>query len=284
MALTDNLAAYWPLNEASGSALDAHGSNDLTETSGTIAATTGKITGARDFEAGDTEYFEIADNADVSTGDVDFTITAWVRAESKDGNMVIVGKDTNTSGNREYNLFYRGTDRFSFEVFSATDSGTVLDASSFGSPSTGTWYFVVAWYDATANTMNIQVNNGTVNSTSKSTLQASGSSVFRIGARNFSGGEAYWDGLICEVGLWKRVLTSDERTELYNSGNGLSYDDFGGGGGITGDFDVIGGAGYVTCAGSPGVLLVNNGVGTVDWDGTAGTFPVDDGFGYVEIS
>lgn len=230
MALTDSLVSYWKLDEASGNAIDAHGTNDLTETGGTIAATTGKINGCRDFEDIDTEYFEIADNADVSTGDIDFTFAAWVNLESKGANRIIIGKDLNTSGNREYNLYFSDTaDRFRFELFSATDSGTNLSADSLGSPSLATWYFIVAWYDATANTMNIQVNDGTVDSTSKATLQASGSAAFRIGARAYPTIEDYWDGLIDEVGFWKRVLTSGERTQLYNSGSGLSYDNFAGG-------------------------------------------------------
>lgn len=31
------------------------------------------------------------------------------------------------------------------------------------------------------------------------------------------------DGIIDEIGIWSRVLTYDEVQELYNSGNGLSY-------------------------------------------------------------
>ena len=31
------------------------------------------------------------------------------------------------------------------------------------------------------------------------------------------------DGRLDQVGVWKRVLTADERTWLYNSGNGRSY-------------------------------------------------------------
>ena len=31
------------------------------------------------------------------------------------------------------------------------------------------------------------------------------------------------DGLIDEVGLWRRVLTPAERTTLYNCGAGLTY-------------------------------------------------------------
>lgn len=49
MAIIDNLVSYWKLDEASGNALDAHGSNTLIETSGAIAAAGGKINGARDF-------------------------------------------------------------------------------------------------------------------------------------------------------------------------------------------------------------------------------------------
>ena len=33
----------------------------------------------------------------------------------------------------------------------------------------------------------------------------------------------YFNGLIDEVGIWNRALTSDEITKLYNNGNGLTY-------------------------------------------------------------
>ena len=36
---TDQLVAFWPLDEASGDAVDSYGSNDLTE-NGTVSATT----------------------------------------------------------------------------------------------------------------------------------------------------------------------------------------------------------------------------------------------------
>ena len=34
------------------------------------------------------------------------------------------------------------------------------------------------------------------------------------------------DPLENQIGFWKRVLTSTERSELYNSGNGLAYENF----------------------------------------------------------
>ncbi len=85
MALTTNLISYWELKEASGNATDSHGGYTLTETSGTIDAGAGPGSGnkgSRDFEAADTEYFVRGDNPDLSVGDIDFTICAWVNPEA----------------------------------------------------------------------------------------------------------------------------------------------------------------------------------------------------------
>lgn len=230
MALTDGLESYWPLNEASGNAIDVHGSNDLTETSGTIAAATGKISGARDFEAGDSENFRAASSASLTTGDIDFTVSAWVMLESTGDNREIVCK-FNAGGDSasEFKLDYgSAADRFRFvvRVASGGSNGTVTD-TVLGAPSLATWYFLVAWHDAGANTLNLQINNGTVDSVSHTTGVRTGTVDWVIGDVSASGDP--WDGLLCEIGFWKRVLTSDERTALWNDGDGLAYEDFDGG-------------------------------------------------------
>jgi hypothetical protein len=80
----------------------------------------------------------------------------------------------------------------------------------------------VAWHDSVGNTINIQVNNGTADSAAHNLGVFYGTAPFAIGARDAAAAD-YWDGLIDEVGFWKRVLTADERTTLYNGGNGLAY-------------------------------------------------------------
>ena len=40
------------------------------------------------------------------------------------------------------------------------------------------------------------------------------------------GGDRDWNGLIDQVLIYNRVLTAEEVSALYNSGNGLSYWDF----------------------------------------------------------
>ena len=70
MALTDNLISAWELSEASGNAIDSHGSNDLTD-NGSVGTGTGLVYGtARHFDGSD-DGFNIIDNTDLSVGDID---------------------------------------------------------------------------------------------------------------------------------------------------------------------------------------------------------------------
>lgn len=225
-SLSDSLIAYWKLDEASGTRLDelngCGGSGcDLTDNN-TVTQNPGKLNNAAQFTSANTEYLSRSDHADLSAGDIDFTIIQWVYLDSKGAVQHFVFKGSNTGGSQyEYRTRYAsGSDRFVFGLADGT-SGTDCAANSFGSPDNGTWYFIVAWYDATANTANIQVNNGTVDSCSWSTGSNDSANAFNIGRAGAGGG--YMNGRIDGVGWWKRVLTSGERAALYNSGNGCDY-------------------------------------------------------------
>lgn len=215
--LTDNLISRWELDEASGSAVDGWGSNTLTETSGTIDPFAG---GGRDFELGDSEWFEIASNASLVTGDIDFTIAAWVRAESLPASvMEIACKQTSSGVGGEWLLGWDGSSRFRFLVRNLADAANVSrNFTTLGLPVINTWYFLVAWHDSVANTLNAQANDGAVDSTAHSAGVFAGTAKFLLGNRD--GGTNYWDGVIRRVGFWKRVLTANERTWLYNGGVG----------------------------------------------------------------
>lgn len=233
MALIDDLVSSWELDEASGNALDSHGSSPLTETGGTIGTGTGLVySTARDFESADTECFERADSAALSTGDIDFTIEAWVNAETLSGDHQIVTKDAR-AGNIEYALKSEPSQSQQFRLYVSSDGGfggfVGVVATNFGPPSTGTWYQVIAWHDAANNEIGIAVNAGTANTQAHSGGVLDANSPFRIGA--LGNDTEYWDGLIGPVRFWKRVLSSAERTELYNGGAGRDYAYISGGGG-----------------------------------------------------
>lgn len=223
MALTDGLISHWRLDEASGVALDAYGTNTLTDNN-TVGVGTGKVNGCRDFESDNSEFFSIADNASLSTGDIDFELSCWVNAESLSGNPMIVSKmDAANTGASEYQLFWSSTfSRFRWAVYGGAGLNTAANSSVI--PSTGTWYFVSAYHDSVNNLVGIAVNAGTPVTTACTHGSRDSAQSFRIGARGTGAGdELHWDGLIDELSFWKRVLSAGERTQLYNSGNGLDF-------------------------------------------------------------
>lgn len=225
-ALTDGLEAYWEL----GSTSDAHGANHLTNNNAATFAG-GKVGNAVDLEMSSTQYFSIADNASLSTGDVDFSAALWVNLESKPAQTMIIATKGQGAHTFEWNLSWRSdTDRFRFDVCGATSFGscTTVSATTLGAPSTSTWYFIVIRHNATANTISIQVDDGTVDSASHTAGSWDGGGEFQIG--NMSLLALPFDGLVDQFGFWKKVLTSDEGTSLHNSSNGLSYIDLVGAG------------------------------------------------------
>lgn len=222
MALTDSLVSYWKLDEASGNALDAHGSNDLTDNN-TVGSGTGKINNARDFEADNSEYFSHAHNSDFSVaGGISFTWAAWINAENLDTTQTVLCKYDNTFEGSDYVLWYvSGIAKFQWIVYDGVGGQTdMTDDGHFG-PSTGTWYHIVAWYDADVDEIGIAINAEAAWTAAASSGPAGTSSAFNMGRLVDIGFD--WDGRIDEVGFWKRVLTSTERTQLYNGGAGLAY-------------------------------------------------------------
>ena len=222
------LISWCTLNEESAGAgavtrNDSHSMNHLTDTN-TVTSTTGKQGNAANFVATSSEKLSIADNASVSLDGTDFTLAAWVNLTTVGANRPLINKET-VSTNREMLLLYvHSLTRFKFDIYSG--GATLIagaTADNLGVPATGTWYFIVAWHDRTADTVNIQVNNGTADSTATGGTEIPATnSIFYVGARAVETAQ-YHNGVIDEAGFWKRVLSADEKTALYNGGSGVGY-------------------------------------------------------------
>ena len=223
--LETSLRAYWKLEEVSGTRDDAFSTNNLTDNN-TVTQAVGKVGSAAQLTATNQEWLSVADNPDLSGGDVDFSIACWAYLDSK-GTLrgLVVKGDWNNGIGWEYLLEYNSnSDRFKFSVRNTSDTATAsVQADSLGSPSLATWYFIVAWHDSTANTINIQVNNGTVDSTAHSGGVNDSNKDFVLGSYMPTGGGFVWDGRIDEVGFWKKVLSAQEKTDLYNGGSGQTF-------------------------------------------------------------
>lgn len=214
--LLNNLVSYWKLDETTGNRLDSKGTNHLTPTNAPVGAA-GKIGNGCDFDSSSSQYLSHPDLNPL--GNEDFTYTFWFKLESLIGLNTLIGKDH--SSGRHYILQAEETGsvlRFTCNLW----GGQVV--ASPGPLSLNTWYFAVLWVDKTAMSVNLQVNNGTIVSNLISVYTPpAGNVALDIGRREYPGFENYFDGLIDEVGLWRRVLTAQERTDLYNSGNGRTY-------------------------------------------------------------
>lgn len=217
--LTADLVAYWPLSEASGTRADVVGNNNLTDNA-TVTGAVGKLGNASQFTAANSEYLSIADNSDLSMGDIDFTIAGWIYLDTLGADRGVISKWA-TAPNSEYLVQVLASNQLRFQVSNNGTAATGITNTSVTLAAT-TWYFFVAWHDSVANTVNLQVNNGTIASTAHTTGVFNGASELRIGSVQSAG--QYWNGRIDDTGLWKgRVLTAAQRTNLYNGGAGLAY-------------------------------------------------------------
>lgn len=223
--LKNNLISYWSLNNTLN---DLHGSNNLTNKnscpfgSGLVYANCLAPNGIVGYG-----HAYINDNAPLSIGvGQSFSVAAWFNLTTYGDWMPLVVKSVDST-TFEYRLSIDDADsKISF--YTKDDGGTMSQAQLTSLSITGVWSFIVAWYDSVATKLNIQFNNGTVIQSSAGVNGATdGVGSFNVGdyIGNGEDGRVY-NGLIGPVALWKRVLTSDERTQLYNSGNGLAYASF----------------------------------------------------------
>lgn len=231
MALKDNLISVWC--EAASPVTDEFGSNTLTNNNG-VTTTSGKVGTAGSFVPASSQYLSHANNSDLATGDIDFTLAAWVQIATKNDRSDFVFKGFFDASAVEFEFGYDAVinDRFWLRIFSADLSITnqVL-ANNLGSPSTNTWYYVVAWHDSVNDLIGIQVNNGTADTAGTTTAPTANAGTWAVG-RFIDVATRYMDGLLNQVAFWKRVVGSTDKTALYNGGAGLPFASWDAGGGV----------------------------------------------------
>jgi len=219
MALTTDLVSYWKLDEdaANTTVADAHGSNTGTASTNTanLYIAGGKIDSAFDFD-GSSQYITVESiNGLASTTALTFSLwinpNSFLSADAGKGTVLV------TNGWRDM-IQLRGDDGNAGKI--ATYFGQYNYYST--AISTGEWTHVVATVDGTA--LKIYINNVSESFTLSTSLDFySDPYITSIGCQVMNGPFRYVDAKIDEVGIWSRALTSDEVTELYNSGDGLAY-------------------------------------------------------------
>jgi hypothetical protein len=215
--LLNNLLSYWKLDETSGTRFDSTANNiDLTDIN-TVGSTAGKIGNAASFVAANDEELTSTSNG-LDVGSSDFSVAFWFKLPTTPNALFaqVIGRRTFSVG-------------WYFDLRSGTEPRLVLRNGSTASVDAGvnynddTWHFAVLTFDRDAD-MSIYIDDMATPKGSTSIIGITGidTSFFAIGGRADTTGSNI-SGDVDEVGIWQRLLTAAERTQLWNSGSGLTY-------------------------------------------------------------
>ena len=210
------------LMEDDGNETDVAQGNTLTETGGDIPQSATKKFGtySRDFERGDGEYLTHADglSTDINGADQAISIVAFIKIETATINSYVVAKYLTTGNQRQYAFYYR--DDASAMRFILSPNGTNF-SSATGATNTddGAWHGIAAVYNDID--MRIYIggsldSNGANNPLTYSSGIADKSDIFRVGG--FADLTSMFDGLIDDVAIFNRALTSVEVSDINTNG------------------------------------------------------------------
>jgi hypothetical protein len=226
-SLLTDILAYWKYDEDSGTNLN----DEVSTHDGT--AQTGSTTG---IDAKIDDGVEIT----TSTGDIyvpnfnisgdQLSISCWFKLDvlpsTAATDYVILNANHSVSPYFAFEIIIKQTtDYIAFKVTNTTP--TTYNAQTANSViTTGTWYHLVCVLQGAGLTMQIHLNNSNVTNTS----DAWSGTIFQNNA-GWSIGNSWYDGdgtlgvdgILDEIGIWDKKLSTAEISELWNGGAGNSH-------------------------------------------------------------
>jgi len=228
-----NCMGAW-LMEEDGNESDVSGEGGtVIETDGDIPQDADKKFGSysRDWESGDTEYLTHADglSTDIFGADQTVSFVAFIKRESDSGTYECVlskyDYGTGIGDDMQYRIRINTSDKVGF-FLGGTFGGTMVNATSIN---TGTWYHIACIYDdswpdsGTSQYIYLDGSDDSEAQTSYTSGLPDGAAAFTIGCYlDNTVPIKYWDGLIDDVAIFDRELTSVEVSDINT--NGLGYD------------------------------------------------------------
>lgn len=220
-----SLVSYWELEEGSGTRVDSHGTNDLTDNNTVLSAAAIQGDGA-DFELSNSEYLSITDASQIGldiTGDM--SVAQFIKFESTGGQQILTGKWSGYLNNRSI-LFYFEANTLRLLVSNNGSTATLKTVA--WTPTVGTFYQVGFSYDASAGSVAFYVNGAQQGTTQTGLPTAiyNSSAQFTIGTIRDATDTptSFLDGVVDETGVWTKPLTTTDFSNHYNAGAGIPYD------------------------------------------------------------
>ncbi len=220
--LMTDLVSYWPLYETSGTGFDSHGSNHLTAVNNPIGVS-GKIVSGRFFNSSNTQWLSGQSTIGISGltfgTDDGQAIWLWIYPMKTGSLQGFVNKYTSAS--REYTLGLQDDNTIFYQISSdgtAVTLDTLLTTSKIVPDS---WNFIYGQYNPLVNQMGLSINNEVLKTLTHLSGFFTGNSSFGLGIYN--GPSFYFSGIMSEVGIARRPLTTGERNFLFNNSGGMIY-------------------------------------------------------------
>lgn len=228
--LSTGLVSFWEFEEAGTDTefLDCVGMNNFsrfgavgtTLPTGSPVPAHGKVNQA--IRAGSTTYFESIPTVGISAGSsASYSFGGWFSINSnivsystlfQRGTFGIGGQQSFTltyTLNNDSLTFYKSNDGSAYE-FVHTSNNIGLDDFN--------WHFVIAWFDASLLTLNIQIDNGAIYSE-----PVIFPATFNIGNLKLGSSTGIpLQSAVDQLFYYGRVLNSTERAALWNGGNGVT--------------------------------------------------------------
>lgn len=200
---TTGPVASWSLDEATPPWQDAAGGHDFTAVGTGVKSGPGRLNGCVTNSGAASSWLQTPDAPALRYAGP-FTVGGWFAFGMATGNDPAT---TCLEKTGEFRLYYTGTavNRYRFGV-----GGVEVQDQTSGTTS-GQWRFVVAWYDGT--NASIQVDNGPVYSTEAPPPTPTSNPLTALKRADGSGGFA-----ADEIFFYPRVLSAGERTALYTTG------------------------------------------------------------------
>lgn len=208
---------YWNLSETSGNRIGSITGTNLSP-SGSVSTTTNMVGGVAALLTSD-GGLSCPSIKPIHVGNFDWTICGWIKVSNQSQAPAVIRKDGSTQ--KQFVIYAGEPDGLRFVVYKTdTDYKHVYGTPGVAVPN-NTWVFFRAWHAAAGDVIGLQVNNGTVRTSSwtKGVLPTGTSDLVlgTWGASNTSSRS------LSRFGYWKRLLSDGEAAQLYNSGLGQSW-------------------------------------------------------------
>jgi len=238
--IVDGLVAYWPLDEGVGTeAADLSGNGSDGTLNGGPEWVEGKFGGALDFDGND-DYVDCGNPPILNFGTNDFTISAWIKVSvNPGGDTRIFSNGGDGGGGIRYVLYIRDDDDGDIKILvdddGSGDYGKNDPDSDGGLYNSGGWHHIVGMRrDGTDLRIYIDgvedihaTNHGDATIPADYDLSGTSQRNAYIGTlADADDGDLgdFFLGLIDDVAVWNRGLTSEEVSYLWNNGIGNPID------------------------------------------------------------